>query len=107
MRHRASQQIPLEVRAALRGQAFQLLGGFHAFRRRRDIQAAADAVNGADDGQRLLAGFDVLRERHVDLDLVELERAQIAQRRVARPEIVQRHFDAQVLQAAQRHEIAG
>ena len=44
------------------------------------------------DGQRLLAALDVGDERAVDLDLVEGEAAQIAQRAIARAEIV--HGDA-------------
>ncbi|KAG1244133.1 hypothetical protein G6F65_021980 [Rhizopus arrhizus] len=101
VRHRPPQQIALEVRAPFFGQAVQLRRGLHPFGGGGNVQAAPDAVDGADDGKCFLAGFDVLRERLVDLDLVEFERAQIAQRGIAGAEIVQRHFHAQRFQLVQ------
>ena len=52
--------------------------------------------------QRSLAAFRLVRaadERLVDLDLVERHALQIAERRIAGPEIVERELDADVLQA--------
>ena len=47
---------------------------------------------------------DVADERLVDLDLVEREAAQIAQRRIAGAEIVHRDADAEVAQRVQGRE---
>ena len=54
------------------------------------------------DGERLGAVREIVDERAVDLDLVEGKAAQVAERRVARAEIVHRDLHAHLRELVQR-----
>jgi len=90
----AAEQEALAFVAALAAQAAQFGLGLDAFGGDRHAEAAAERDDRADDRLRIVIGIEVAHERLVDLDLVERERAQIAQRRVAGAEIVHRDAHA-------------
>ncbi len=63
--------------------------------------AAAMFTHGLDDRGRGAGPGEVLDEGTIDLDLVERETLQIAQRRIAGAEIVERDANAQLAQLVQ------
>ena len=65
---------------------------------------SAERDHGLDDGQAVVPAGEIADEGAVDLDLVEGEGAEIAQRRIAGAEIVERDADAEPTQFAQRAE---
>src|SRR5687768_5906487 len=103
----AADQIALDLVAAFGTQHFELLGRLHAFGEHRDAEAAAEADDRADDRSRLGVVDHVLNEAAVDLDLVEREHPEIAQRRITGAEIVHRDADAQCLQPLEGCQRAG
>src|SRR5579885_104059 len=86
---RLAEQVALRLRAALAAQEFKLGRRLDALGRGGDAEAAAEAGHGAHDGERIVARGDILDERAVDLDLVEWEASEIAERRIAGAEIVE------------------
>ncbi len=72
-------------------QLHQLCRFLDAFRRRFDVERMGELGDRADDRARAVAGEQVLDEAAVDLQLVEREALQIAQRRIAGAEIVERN----------------
>ena len=77
----AAQQLELRTR-------FDTLGGS------RNTEALAEPRHRANDGHGIVARCEFAHERTVDLDLVERETAQIAQRRITGAKIVERDLDA-------------
>src|SRR5579859_7482048 len=100
-RTRLADQIALRLRAALAAQHVELLGGLDAFRGRDHTEAPPQARDGPNDRERIVARRKLAHERAIDLDLVEREAAQIAQRGIAGAEIVERDLDAELAQLEQ------
>ena len=86
----------------MRAQLHQLRGLLDAFCRRLDVERVGELGDRADDGARAVAGQQVLDEAAVDLELVEREALQIAERRIAGAEIVERDADAERAQRVEQ-----
>ena len=95
---RRTEEITLHLRAAVGDQMLKLLLRLHALGQRADPQACAKRGHGANNGAALLTVGQVAHEGLVDLDLVEREAAQIAERRVAGAEVVHRDVHARALE---------
>ena len=80
---------------------FALLLGLDAFRRRRHVAGGGDVHHRLDDRRGCAGAGDVLDEGAIDLDLVERETLQVAQRGIAGAEIVQRDPNAELAQLVQ------
>ena len=72
-------------------QLHQLRRFLDSFRGRLDSECVRKLGDCADDRARALASEQVLNEAAVDLQLVEREALQIAERRIASAEIVERN----------------
>ena len=105
-RRRLADEIALHHVAALVGEEAELFLGFDALGDDRHVEAVAEADHRADDRRRLRVAAEIHDEGAVDLDLVERERLQIGQRRIAAAEIVHRDAHAERLQPAQQREAA-
>src|SRR5436190_1309861 len=92
-----AEQIALGLDAAFSSQKFKLPFGLDAFGGDGDTKLRAQSDDRAHDRRRVMV-VDVMDEGAVDLDLVDGEAAEIAERRIADAEIVQRNADAQVTQ---------
>src|ERR1700688_4992313 len=79
-RLRPAEQIALHLDAAFGAQNLELLLGLDALGRGGNAQTRAEPRHGADDGDAIVFLAELADERAVDLDLVEREAAQIAQR---------------------------
>ena len=90
-RQRTAEQVALQLLAAGQAELFRLLGRFDALGRDGHAEPLGDVADGADDDAVVVARRQVLDEGAVDLDLVEGEAAQVAQRRIAGAEVVERH----------------
>ena len=101
-RNRIAGEIPLEFVAALRAQEFKLFLAFHAFGQRGELQGFREVDDGDRDGPVVGIGTQVVDERTVDLEFVDRIALQIAQRRIAGAEIVDRDFHAERAQSRQR-----
>ena len=99
-------QIALHRVAAFLGEEGELLLGLDALGDDRHFEAVAEADHGADDRGRLRIAAEIDDEGAVDLDLVERERLQIAQRGIAAAEIVHRDAHAERLQPPQQRQAA-
>src|SRR3979409_1777366 len=75
-----AEKVALHRVAALIGEESELLLGFHALGDDRHLQAVAEPDPRATDRRRLRIAAEIDDEGAVDLDLVERERLQIAQR---------------------------
>ncbi len=89
-RHRPSEQVALEAFAAVQLEETQLARGFHAFGHDLQVEALGQRQDGADDGRIVGVGEHIAHEALVDLDQVEGQALEVAQRRVPGTEIVQR-----------------
>ena len=103
-RLRAADEEALQLVAAMIAQEVRLVQRLDALGRTPHAERLRQRQRGHRNGTAVGTGLDVLDEALVDLDLVERERAQIAERRVARPEIVQRNLDAKILDLVQPFE---
>ena len=101
---RRAEQIALHLRTTERAQHFALLLGLDAFGRRRHAARGGDIDDRLDDAGRALRLADIGDEAAVDLDLVEREALQIAQRGIAGAEIVERNADPDGAQLVQHRE---
>ena len=72
----------------------------------RQVEAVAEVDRRAGDLQVAVVGLDAGDERAVDLELVEREVAQAAERRTAAAEVVERHAHAERAEPAQRRAAA-
>src|SRR5262249_22788077 len=95
----------LRLVATIGAQDAQLLLGFDAFGAGDDPEAVAETEDRANDGSRIAIAFEIADERSIDLDLVEREAAQAAERRISGAEIVHRDAHAQRLQLLQGGEV--
>src|SRR6185437_16565528 len=82
-RLRPADEIALDLVTRFAGEKLELFGGLHALRHHRQIEPAPESDHRAHDGDGLLAVRKIGDEGPVDLDLVEWERLQIGQRRIA------------------------
>jgi hypothetical protein len=89
-RRRPAEQISLQVRAILQRKMDCLRIGLHPLGGDGHSERLAKPDDRTDDRHRTLVVWQVLDEAAVDLDLVEREAAQIAQRRISGSEIVHR-----------------
>ena len=99
-----AEQIALRLHAALGAQDLELLLGLDAFGGGDHAEARAEAHHGADDGDAIVLLAQFADEGAVDLDLVEGEAAQIAERRIAGAEIVHADAHAELAQLMQHVE---
>src|SRR5258705_288808 len=96
-RRRLADEIALHRVAPLVGEEGELLLGFDAFGYDRHLEPMAEADHRADDRGRLRVAPEIHDKGAVDLDLVERERLQVAQRGIPAAEIVHRDAHAQRL----------
>src|SRR5882762_569609 len=89
-RTRLADKIALYFRATFRLQQPELLQGLDALRRGGNSKAVADAGDGADDSRAVGFLAELPDEALIDLDLVEGEAAQVAERRIPGTKIVHR-----------------
>src|ERR1700737_4569297 len=97
-RRRLAEQIALHRVAAFLGEEAELLLGLNALGDNRHFEAVAEIDDGADDRRGLRIAAEIHHEGAVDLDLVERESLQVAERGIARAEIVHRDPPAARLQ---------
>src|SRR5688572_30138821 len=83
-----AEQITLHAVAVPRGQELELLLGLHALRDHLQLQGVREGDDGGGDGGVVGVGGDVAYERLVDLQGVDGEPLQVAERRVPDPEVV-------------------
>jgi hypothetical protein len=89
-RNRATEQIALRLRASRGSQQRKLLFGFDPFCNRDNVEASSEVRHGAHNRG---AGFHLSHfayKRPVDLDPIEPEQPEVAQRRVTGSKIVKR-----------------
>ena len=98
---RPAEQEALSFRAASLGQPAALVLGLDPFRGRLDAEIGRQADHGGDDRGRIGIATDVGDKRHVDLDLGEGKRAEIAEGGIAGAGVVERDVDAELIQGAQ------
>lgn len=96
---RAVEQVALTNVAALAAQVAKLRGRFHALGHDLQAQIVGHGDHRRSDLHVVLAVRNVLDEAAVDLDDIDREFLQVAQRRVAGPEIIHGKRQAQCLQA--------
>ena len=96
----------LKFIAAFGGEARELGLGLHAFGGSRYPQAAAQSDHGPNDRNAVFLPRQVADEGLIDLDLVERETAQIAERRIAGAEIIHRDLDPEVAELMQMAKAA-
>ena len=89
-----AEQKALHFSAALADEVFELIEAFDALGRRAKAEVSRQADRGSHDGAAFGVPEHFLNERLIDLDLVELERAKIAQAGIPGPEIVERDSHA-------------
>src|SRR4051812_28402432 len=94
------------MRAALLAESRNLLRRLDSLCAGRDTEALPEAEHGADDRRRIRALLQLLHEGPIDLDLVEREAAEIAERRIAGPEIIHGNAQSQPSQIVQSAEIS-
>src|SRR3954451_860669 len=97
----AAEEEALDDRAALPGQELAMLLGLHALRAGLYAEPAAEVEDGADDGALALARRQLVDEGPVDLELVEGEALEVAERGIAGPEVVHGEPDAERPQAGE------
>ena len=101
-----AEQIALHAVAAFLGEEGELVDRLDALGDDRHFEAVAEIDHGADDRRRLRVAAEIHDEGAVDLDLVERERLEIAQRGVSAAEIIHGDAHAERLQPAQQRETA-
>src|SRR3990167_8237655 len=87
-RQRLAVQVALTLVTTLSDDVGLLLDGFHTLGDDLHAQALTQLDNGAHDGRVVLVFQQVLHEAFVDLDLVQRQALQIAQRGVASTEVI-------------------
>ena len=97
MRSRRAEKEALPFPAALGGETGEVGLRLDAFGDDLHVETRGEAEDGTHDGQRMPVARQVAYERAVDLDLVEREGAQIAERGIAGSEVV--HGDARTQRA--------
>src|SRR4051812_24578344 len=93
--HRPAEQIALDLVTAEIAHAGEIVRGLDAFGGDRHPEALGELDDRLDDRDRLAVAGRVADEAAVDLQFVEDGLVQIAERRIAGAEIVQRNADAE------------
>src|SRR6185437_14118974 len=94
-RHRLGQQVALAVLAAHLGDQLALLAGLDALGDDRYAQRVGDRDDALGEGESPLRGGDAFDEGLVDLQYVDRQFPQVAERRVAGAEVVDRQPDTE------------
>jgi hypothetical protein len=97
-RERPGEVVALAERAVQLAQRLELVGVLETLGDDLQVQRLTELRDGGDHGVALGAGRHAVDERLVDLQRVDREAAQVAQRRVTRTEVVEREPDAEVLE---------
>lgn len=100
-RNRSAEQETLNVATAFFSQDIELTLDFHAFSESFHAKGVCKRGDGADHCVRITSLVQILDKASVDLDLVEGKRAEIAQRRISRSEIVQCNSNAEIAKTVQ------
>src|SRR6266849_6024417 len=90
LRHWPGEQVALHLVTAGEPQQHALLLGLDPFDDHRHAERAAERVDGLDDHPAVRGLVERRHEAAVDLELVEGERLQVAQARIAGAEVVER-----------------
>ena len=88
----------------MRPKLVELRTVFDAFCRGFHAERPGKVGNRRDNGAGARAGQQIVDEASVDLDLIEREALQIAERRVARPEVVKGYTDTEGAKPVQQLE---
>ena len=94
-RDRRGVEEALRLRAAELDEDLGLALGLHALGHHLQAEPAGEADDAGDDRDVVAVGVELGRERAVDLHRVDGEAAQVAERRVAGAEVVDREADAE------------
>ena len=81
-----------------------MLHGFDTFRGGRDVEALRKVKRRRDDRGTFGPLGHILGERLVDLDLVEREHRQLAERGISRPEVIERDRNAKIFELPQQRK---
>src|SRR5262249_7282476 len=98
---RRAEQIALHLRAPFRPHVVELRRRLDTLRGGDDAETAPETCHRLDDGGAVCLLRQVANERTVDLDLVEREAAQIAERRITGTEVVHGDADSEATQLMQ------
>jgi len=93
-RHRAAEQVALQVVAAVGFEEFQLFDGFYALADHLQVQGVGHDDDGLDDLAVFLAAWHILQEGSVDLQDVQRQAFEVGQRRVTGTEVIDRQGHA-------------
>ena len=104
-RHGLAEQEALGLVAAFGGYPVELFLGFDALRRDPHVQRMAEFDDGPDHRLGLGSRGHLDHEGAVDLDPVEGELLQVAERRIARAEVIEHDLHAELPEIAQAAEI--
>ena len=88
-RQGAAEMVALKGVAAFFPQKGRLVGGFHSFRHYLHLEAVGQGDDGDHHRPVIVVGGDVVDESPIDLEAVDGEALQIAQRRIAGAEVIQ------------------
>src|ERR1700737_574243 len=100
-----AEQEALHLVATFGAQPVELVHGFDAFRRGRDVEAAAKAGDRPHDRNAIGTIRQILHERAIDLDLVERKAPEIAEAGISGAEIIHGNADPEFAQLMQDREI--
>src|SRR5262245_17747168 len=100
--HRPREQVALAELAAEGSQRAQLVGPLDSLGDDLETQRLAELDDHANEDRPLAVGAEAVHEGAIDLEHVDGEAVQVAQRRVARPEVVDRQPDAVAPQRPER-----
>ena len=103
-RHRSADEVALHHVALQGAQVTCLPRFFHAFGDHFESKTVAERNDGLDDRGITAVGGHIAHEGDVHLELVHFELLQIAQRRIAGAEVVDRQTHAECLDLGQRLE---
>ena len=87
--HGLAEQVDLGLIACLAAQGLELTIRFNSFGRDRDAKASAHVDDRVYNGLRVLAVGQTCNKGAIDLDFVESELEQVAERRKARAKVIQ------------------
>ena len=95
-------EVALRLRAAELDEDLGLPLGLHALGHDLEAEPAGEPDDAGDDGHVVAVGVELGRERAVDLHRVDGEAPEVAERRVAGPEVVDREADAELADRVER-----
>ena len=98
---RTSEEVALSLLAAQLLQESELARGLDALSDRAEMQVVCQANQGGDDARRVLVLLDARDEGTVDLDAIDGQLMQVAQRGIAGAEVIEGHANSQRTQLAE------